>query len=201
MKKIIALILTVCLAATCIVLPAIAIDDDESIIPVRNPAVYTNVGVFPSLGMFLYNGRLTPANMRSFFRTVLNMLVAPFGGNRFVTGISLPNGTFQIPLGQEFELEATLLPTSTRNSGIAFMLRDYGVNWSVDDPSVCSVNGGKIIPVSEGKTTVYATSNDGGFVDSVTIIVKAPAEIPTENPTETTSEIPTKIPASTTYEY
>ncbi|UXX79852.1 Ig-like domain-containing protein [Reichenbachiella carrageenanivorans] len=67
-------------------------------------------------------------------------------------------------VGESLQLSAELMPVDASNQN---------VNWSVDDNSVVSVSAsGLITAVGEGTAIVTVTSENGGFIDTIEVVVK-----------------------------
>ena len=63
----------------------------------------------------------------------------------------------------------TVYPTNADNQKVI---------WSSTDPSVATVSGSGIVnPVGVGETTIIAQTEDGGFVDAVTVKVTLPYDL------------------------
>lgn len=85
-----------------------------------------------------------------------------------VTGISFESTTLQLPLGGE----TTLVPTITPDNATTRTL-----TWVSDDPSVATVSRTGIVHgLAVGKTTIRATTLDGGFVAELELEVTAKAQ-------------------------
>lgn len=64
--------------------------------------------------------------------------------------------------GESFTLTATVLPANAQNKG---------VKWHSSDPTIASVENGKVTAVAKGQTTVIVTTLDGGLTASCDITV------------------------------
>ena len=82
-----------------------------------------------------------------------------------VTGISLDKNYLALEVGESVTVKATIEPSNATNKG---------VEWSVADASVATVNNGTVKGVKAGETTVTAKSVDGNF--TATIAVKVVTE-------------------------
>ena len=81
-----------------------------------------------------------------------------------VTGISLSQESFRLSnIGENIQLEATVLPADATNKE---------VNWKSTNEAVCVVANGKVIATGFGTAVILATTVDGGFIASCTIIVE-----------------------------
>lgn len=81
-----------------------------------------------------------------------------------VTGITLSDKVIELGTGYTAKLKATVYPTNAT---------DKSVTWTSADPAVASVSSdGTVTGLSYGKTTVTATTNDGGFTASCIVKVK-----------------------------
>lgn len=81
-----------------------------------------------------------------------------------VTGIALSDKLIELGTGYTAKLKATVYPTDAT---------DTSVTWTSADPAVASVSSdGTVTGLSYGKTTVTATTNDGGFTASCIVKVK-----------------------------
>lgn len=80
-----------------------------------------------------------------------------------VTGISLSQSSNNIYVGDTFSLNTTINPNNATNKN---------VNWSSSNSSVATVNNGIVTGLSEGTTTIIATSEDNsGIKASCTVAV------------------------------
>lgn len=81
-----------------------------------------------------------------------------------VTGITLSDKVIELGTGYTANLKATVYPTNAT---------DKSVTWTSADPAVASVSSdGTVTGLSYGKTTVTATTNDGGKTASCIVKVK-----------------------------
>ena len=81
---------------------------------------------------------------------------------KVVTGITLSETAKTIAVGEEFTLTATIEPTDAT---------DKTVVWTSDDTEIATVDGGKVIGVSDGTTEIKATTRDGGKTATCTVTV------------------------------
>lgn len=79
-----------------------------------------------------------------------------------VTGVSLSQTTLELQVGESFTLEATVAPSDASNKR---------VSWKSEDSSIASVTSGRVVAVSDGETTITATTADGGFTASCEVTV------------------------------
>ncbi len=80
-----------------------------------------------------------------------------------VTGINLSNESFEIEMTDRYQLTATILPTNATNQK---------VNWSSDNPDIAEVDeSGWVTGISEGTTTIHATTEDGNYSASCDVTV------------------------------
>ena len=79
-----------------------------------------------------------------------------------VTGISFSQTSKDVELNKTITLSPTVSPSNASNKNIT---------WSVADSSVASVTSGTVKGLKKGKTTVTATTVDGGFKASVEVNV------------------------------
>ena len=84
-----------------------------------------------------------------------------------VTGISLNKSTTTLFIGKKETLVATITPSNAT---------DKTVTWDSSDPTVASAKDGEVTALKAGKTTITATSKDGGYTATceVTVSDKAP---------------------------
>ena len=80
-----------------------------------------------------------------------------------VNGITLNLNTYQMNgIGESFSLEAIVSPNDASNKE---------VNWKSSNESVCIVSNGTVVAVGEGTCVIIATSVDGGFIATCTVVV------------------------------
>ncbi|HOO70678.1 MAG TPA: Ig domain-containing protein [Spirochaetota bacterium] len=85
-----------------------------------------------------------------------------------VTGVSLNTTSASIAISDTEQLVATITPGNASNKS---------VTWSSDDPDIASVtDGGLVTGVSEGTTTIYVTTVDGGFSAECDVTVSPAVE-------------------------
>ncbi|MGS0526928.1 Ig-like domain-containing protein [Zobellia nedashkovskayae] len=83
-----------------------------------------------------------------------------------VTGIEIVPDSLEIVEGFDAMLTATVFPSDAD---------DKDIIWSTDSPTIVSVDSlGTVTALSAGVAQVMATTNDGGFMDNVSITVKKP---------------------------
>lgn len=80
-----------------------------------------------------------------------------------VTGISLDKTSYEMTEGDEITLIATVNPDNATNKN---------VTWSSSDPSVATVDNGKVKAVKAGTATITVKPEDGNFSASCEISVK-----------------------------
>ena len=76
--------------------------------------------------------------------------------------VSLNFSSKSIKQGVSFTLEPTVLPENTTNKN---------VSWETSDPTIVSVNNGRVIGVNAGSATVTVTTQDGGLTASCNVTV------------------------------
>lgn len=82
-----------------------------------------------------------------------------------VTGVALSETDETLVAGETLQLEAIVQPSTAT---------DKSVSWSSTDNKIASVDGNGIVTaISEGKTTIKATTNDGDKTASCKITVRA----------------------------
>ena len=80
-----------------------------------------------------------------------------------VSSVSLNTATIEMVEGETFNLVATVLPTDA----------EYGsVEWSSSDPSVASVNSGKVLALKEGTTFIKAVAGGKSTLCFVKVLAK-----------------------------
>ena len=82
------------------------------------------------------------------------------------TGITLSDTAKTIAVGEEFTLTATIEPTDAT---------DKTVVWTSDDTEIATVDGGKVIGVSDGTTEIKATTRDGSKTATCRVTVVSEA--------------------------
>ena len=84
-----------------------------------------------------------------------------------VTGVDVSPATVSLEEGETESLTATVSPSNAT---------DKSVSWSSSNTSVATVNSsGVVTAVSAGTATITATTTDGGYTDTCTVTVTAPA--------------------------
>jgi len=83
-----------------------------------------------------------------------------------VTGVTLDNETFSLNVGEMMAVNATVFPAEATNKAIV---------WTSSEPTVASVSNGVITALKAGTAVITATTVDGGFTDTVTVIVSQSA--------------------------
>ena len=76
------------------------------------------------------------------------------------TGISLSPTNLEIYTDQTSELVVTFTPSNTSNKNVA---------WGSSNEAVATVADGIVSGLTEGNTTITATSEDGGFTATCTV--------------------------------
>lgn len=80
-----------------------------------------------------------------------------------VTGVSLAPATLSLAVGASSTLTATIAPATATNKS---------VNWTSSNPAVATVNSsGAVTAVANGTTTITATTQDGGFTATSSVVV------------------------------
>ena len=87
--------------------------------------------------------------------------------NISVTGVTISNKNVTVKANNSVLITATVEPSNATNK--------YCV-WSSNNPSIATVDNGRIRGMSEGNCTITVTTNDGGFTDTCSVTVEA-AEI------------------------
>lgn len=86
-----------------------------------------------------------------------------FGGTIEVSGLELSQANATVAVGATKAITATVQPEGASNKA---------VTWSTADQTIATVADGVITGVKAGKTTVTATTTDGGFTETVAVTVK-----------------------------
>ena len=82
-----------------------------------------------------------------------------------VTGITLDKQTAALSaIGETVQINRTITPGNATNKN---------VTWTSSNPSVATVSAGQVTAVSNGTTTITATTNDGGYTATCLITVNA----------------------------
>lgn len=106
-----------------------------------------------------------------------------------VTGVSVSPKEILLVVGDDETIVATVSPVDAI---------DPSVMWSSSDATIAAVDStGNVVAIGEGTAMIYATTNDGGFVDSASVMVVEPSELEliyywhfnTFNPAEDVTEI------------
>lgn len=82
--------------------------------------------------------------------------------NISVTGVTINNKNVTVKANNSILITATVEPSNATNK--------YCV-WSSDNPSIATVDNGRIRGMSEGSCTITVTTNDGGFTDTCSVTV------------------------------
>lgn len=81
-----------------------------------------------------------------------------------VTGISLSESSYKLKaIGENIQLTATVLPEDATNKK---------VNWNCPNNTVCIVSNGNVVAIGYGTAVIIATTEDGGFIATCTVIVE-----------------------------
>lgn len=84
----------------------------------------------------------------------------------YVTDVTLDPETARLPIGDELQLTATVLPENAT---------DKSVTWNSSDESVAKVDAnGKVTAIGEGTATITVTTTDGGHTATCTVTVYRP---------------------------
>ena len=103
----------------------------------------------------IYTGVLTQAEIEA----LVPDIVPPVN----VTGVSLNKNTLNLFVGESEVLAAGIMPDTASNNS---------VTWASSNPGIATVSeNGLVTAVSEGITSVIATTNDGGFKDTCEVTV------------------------------
>lgn len=111
--------------------------------------------------------------------------------NKFVpvTGVTFANESFTANVFDELILDYGVLPSNATNKTVTF---------SSSNPSVAYIVNGVVYCTSEGVTTITVTTVDGGFADSMTLVVESPKEPEKPVPVDMVID---KTPNKTKYTY
>lgn len=90
-----------------------------------------------------------------------------------VTGVSIIEGNQELFEGESVQLTAVVEPDDAD---------DKAVVWSSSDTSVATVEDGLVVAMSEGSAEITVVTNDGGFTDSVNVLVKVEYVEPDPDP-------------------
>ncbi len=90
-----------------------------------------------------------------------------------VTGVSIVPASITIIEGKTGTLVAQVEPADANNKR---------VDWSIDDPTIATIQNGKVTGVTPGTTTAHATTQDGNYVADAEVIItqKPPVKYPQE---------------------
>ena len=81
-----------------------------------------------------------------------------------VTGVTISDKNITVKANNSVLITATVEPSNATNK--------YCV-WSSDNPSIATVDNGRIRGMSEGSCIITVTTNDGGFTDTCSVTVEA----------------------------
>ena len=81
-----------------------------------------------------------------------------------VTGVTISNKNVTVKANNSVLITATIEPSDATNKYCT---------WSSDNPSIATVDNGRIRGMSEGNCTITVTTNDGGFTDTCSVTVGA----------------------------
>jgi uncharacterized protein YjdB len=79
-----------------------------------------------------------------------------------VSGISLNVSYRELNVNETYRLEATVYPSYATNTSVL---------WSTSNPDIATVSGGNVTAIAPGTATITATTEDGGYTASCTIVV------------------------------
>ena len=79
-----------------------------------------------------------------------------------VTGVTISNKNVTVKANNSVLITATVEPSDATNKYCT---------WSSDNPSIATVDNGRIRGMSEGNCTITVTTNDGGFTDTCSVTV------------------------------
>ena len=90
-----------------------------------------------------------------------------------VTGVSIVPASISIIEGKTGTLVAQIEPANANNKR---------VDWSIDDPTIATIQNGKVTGVTPGTTTARVTTQDGNFTAQAEVIItqKPPVKYPQE---------------------
>lgn len=90
-----------------------------------------------------------------------------------VTGVSILQDSIKIIVGKTGTLVAQVEPSNADNKR---------VSWSIDDPTVATIQNGKVTALREDTTFARVTTQEGGFTASAVVVVLPvpPVKYPTE---------------------
>ena len=81
-----------------------------------------------------------------------------------VTGVTISDKNVTVKANNSVLITATVEPSDATNKYCT---------WSSDNPSIATVDNGRIRGMSEGNCTITVTTNDGGFTDTCSVTVEA----------------------------
>ena len=84
--------------------------------------------------------------------------------NISVTGVTISDKNVTVKANNSILITATVEPSDATNKYCT---------WSSDNPSIATVDNGRIRGMSEGNCTITVTTNDGGFTDTCSVTVGA----------------------------
>ncbi len=96
-------------------------------------------------------------------RNNVRYIYTPSGEIVNVTGITLDKNTLSIMEGNEAIINATITPSNATNRS---------VTWTSSNTSVATVKAGEITAISQGTTTITATTDDGGYTATCSVTVE-----------------------------
>jgi uncharacterized protein YjdB len=79
-----------------------------------------------------------------------------------VSGVSLNVSYKEMAVGEIFQLEASVTPSYATNQTVL---------WSTSNSATATVSAGRVTAIAPGSTTITATTEDGGYTASCTIVV------------------------------
>lgn len=82
-----------------------------------------------------------------------------------MTGVTLDRTELTLPDGTSAQLTATVTPSKANNKVVI---------WESSDPSIATVEGGRVTAVTPGDAVITATTEDGGFTAQCNVFVIAP---------------------------
>ncbi len=82
-----------------------------------------------------------------------------------VSGVELNASHLDLFVGDTYQLEAIVLPTTATNTA---------VTWTTSDAAVASVENGLVTALGNGEATITVTTADGAFVATCTVVVTRP---------------------------
>ncbi len=81
-------------------------------------------------------------------------------------GIQIMQDTLYVSIGASGAFTVIYTPGNATNKQL---------NWTIDDTSIATINGGLVTGVTVGKTKAHATSVDGGFTDEAVVVIRPKA--------------------------